>query len=202
MCNCVIVVFLEKRGAILFDFSGLFQQGLPKWMVTFNKKLIRVFTPTPGDPINFEDTIEKTLRDWRERFRLRQVLFDPYQMAAVSQRLARERIPIEEYPQTVPNLTAATSNLFDLISARQLVLYPDAQMRQSARRPHAVSAVGKLKDREANPRKPDPQARSACHARFAATVIPGAGANGRTQSAEACVVGGRARVHAACVRAR
>ena len=47
----------------------------------------------------------------------------------MTQRLARERMPIEEYPQTVPNLTATTSNLFDLISARQLVLYPDAQMR-------------------------------------------------------------------------
>jgi phage terminase large subunit-like protein len=89
----------------------------------------RVFTPTPGDPINFEVTIEKTLREWHERFRLRQVLFDPFQMAAVAQRLAGEGIPIEEYPMTVPNLTAATSNLFDLITARQLLLYRDAGMR-------------------------------------------------------------------------
>ena len=80
----------------------------------------KVFTPTPGDPIDFEATIEKTLREWHARFRVRQVLFDPFQMAAVAQRLARERMPIEEYPQTVPNLTAATSNLFDLISARQI----------------------------------------------------------------------------------
>jgi hypothetical protein len=42
---------------------------------------------------------------------VRQVLFDPYQMAAVAQRLAGEGIPIQEYPQTIPNLTAATSNL-------------------------------------------------------------------------------------------
>ena len=104
--------------------------------VTFDRKtkcvrLVahKVFTPTPGDPIDFEATVEKTLREWHARFRLRQVLFDPYQMAAVAQRLARERMPIEEYPQTVPNLTATTSNLFDLISARQLVLYPDAGMR-------------------------------------------------------------------------
>jgi phage terminase large subunit-like protein len=106
--------------------------------VTFDKKtqcvrLVahKVFTPTPGDPINFEDTIERTLREWRERFRLRQCLFDPFQMAAVAQRLARERLPIEEFAQTLPNLTAATSNLFDLISARQFVLYPDAGMRQA-----------------------------------------------------------------------
>ena len=38
-------------------------------------------------------------------------------MAAVAQRLAKAHVPIEEYPQTVPNLTAATQNLFDLIQA-------------------------------------------------------------------------------------
>jgi len=91
----------------------------------------KVFTPTPGDPIDFEATIERTLREWHQRFRLRQVLFDPFQMVSVSQRLAREGIPIEPYVQSVPNLTAATSNLFDLISSRTLVLYPDAAMRQS-----------------------------------------------------------------------
>jgi hypothetical protein len=35
----------------------------------------KVFTPTPGDPIDFESTIEKTLREWHAHFRLRQVLF-------------------------------------------------------------------------------------------------------------------------------
>jgi hypothetical protein len=45
-----------------------------------------------------------------------------------------ERLPVEEYPQTVPNLTAATSNLFDLISVRQIVLYPDAAACQSPQR--------------------------------------------------------------------
>jgi hypothetical protein len=64
------------------------------------------------------------LRDWRRRFVLRKVWFDPFQMVSVAQRLAKEHVPIEEYPQTVPNLTAATSNLFDLINARTLALYP------------------------------------------------------------------------------
>jgi phage terminase large subunit-like protein len=95
----------------------------------------------PGDPIDFESTIEKTLREWHAHFRLRQVLFDPYQMAAVAQRLAQARIPVEEYPQTLPNLTAVTSNLFDLISARQLVLYPDAEMRLSISRAIIVESA-------------------------------------------------------------
>ena len=47
----------------------------------------------------------------------------------MSQRLAKAHVPIEEYPQTVPNLTAATQNLFDLIQSRSIALYPDAAMR-------------------------------------------------------------------------
>jgi phage terminase large subunit-like protein len=109
--------------------------------VSFDKKTScvrlvthKVFTPSPGDPINFEATIEKTLREWRQRYRIRQILFDPFQMASTAQRLTREGLPIEEYPQTIPNLTAATSNLFDLINARSLMLYPDAQMREAVSR--------------------------------------------------------------------
>jgi phage terminase large subunit-like protein len=89
----------------------------------------KVFTPLPNDPINFEDTVERTLLEWRDHFLLRKVYTDPYQMVAVAQRLTKRGVKIEDYPQTVPNLTAATSNLFDLIQARQLVLYPDPAMR-------------------------------------------------------------------------
>jgi phage terminase large subunit-like protein len=101
----------------------------------------RVFTPKPENPLNFELTIERTLREWHGRFRLRQVLFDPYQMASVAQRLAGEGIPIEEYPMTVSNLTAATSNLFDLISQHQLILYPDADMRLAVARAIIVESA-------------------------------------------------------------
>jgi phage terminase large subunit-like protein len=109
--------------------------------VTFDKKaqvvrLVqhRVFIPAPGDPINFEQTVEATIIDWRKRFVLRQVLFDPFQMASTAQRLAKAHVPIEEYPQTVPNLTAATSNLFDLIQSRSIALYSDAAMRLAVSR--------------------------------------------------------------------
>ena len=79
--------------------------------VTFDKKsscvrLVphRVFTPTPGDPIDFEATVEATLLIGAQRYVLRQVLFDPFQMAAVSQRLVKAHVPIEEFPQTRPEL--------------------------------------------------------------------------------------------------
>ena len=83
-----------------------------------------------------------------ERFVLRQVLFDPFQMAAVSQRLAKAHVPIEEYPQTVPNLTAATSNLFDLIQSRSIALYPDAAMRLAVSRAIIVECIERLAARQ------------------------------------------------------
>ncbi len=55
-------------------------------------------------------------------------------MQASAQRLAKAGMPIEEYPQTVPNLTAATSNLFDLIQSRSIALYSDAAMRLAVSR--------------------------------------------------------------------
>ena len=49
----------------------------------------RVFTPAPSDPINFEQTVEATILDWRKRFVLRAIWYDPYQMQATAQRLAK-----------------------------------------------------------------------------------------------------------------
>jgi phage terminase large subunit-like protein len=94
----------------------------------------RVFTPAPDDPINFEATVEATLLEWRKRYLVRKVLFDPFQMVSVAQRLAKAHIQIEEFPQTVPNLTACTQCLFDAIQSRTLALYPDVGMRTSASR--------------------------------------------------------------------
>jgi phage terminase large subunit-like protein len=89
----------------------------------------KTFTPSAHDPIDFEGTVAATVLDWRDKFLLRKVYYDPFQMVAVAQRLARAGCRMEEFPQTIPNLTAATSNLFDLIQSRSIQLYPDAAMR-------------------------------------------------------------------------
>jgi phage terminase large subunit-like protein len=108
--------------------------------VTFDKeaqcaRLVqhRIFMPSPDNPIQF-DQVEATLVDWHRRYRLRKCLFDPMQMESTAQRLTKAGVPIESFPQTLPNLTAATSNLFDLIQARRLALYADANMRLAASR--------------------------------------------------------------------
>jgi phage terminase large subunit-like protein len=98
----------------------------------------KVFQPSPDAPLDFELTIEAYLLDLKRRFQLRLVRYDPYQMVATAQRLAKAGVPIEEFPQSSPNLTAASQNLFDLIQSQALVLYPDADMRLAVSRAVAI----------------------------------------------------------------
>jgi hypothetical protein len=98
----------------------------------------RIFVPTKYDPINCEQAIEATLADMAQRYAVRRILFDPYQMVATSQRLVKRGLPIIEFPQTVPNLTLASQNLYELISGRNLIAYPDAPMRLAISRAVAV----------------------------------------------------------------
>ena len=55
-------------------------------------------------------------------------------MLAVAQRLRAAGLPMTEFPQTVPNLTEASQNLFELIKGRNLIVYPDADLRLAVKR--------------------------------------------------------------------
>jgi phage terminase large subunit-like protein len=98
----------------------------------------RVFQPSPNDPLDFEKTIEASMLDLRDRFYVGEVRYDPYQMAAVAQRLTAEGLPMIEFPQTSGNLTAMGNNLYEIIKGRTLIAYPDAGMRLAIQRAVAV----------------------------------------------------------------
>jgi phage terminase large subunit-like protein len=98
----------------------------------------RTFQPSPDDPLDFEDTVEATLLEWRSRFHVVKVLFDPWQLQSVAQRLRRIGLPIEEFAQSVPNLTAASQNLYELIQGGNLAIYSDAAMRLAVSRAVAI----------------------------------------------------------------
>ncbi len=98
----------------------------------------RVFQPSPNDPLDFESTVERTLLDLQQRFHVVKILFDPWQMQSTAQRLTRAGVTIEEYAQSPGNLTIASQNLYELITGRNLVLYPDAAMRLAVSRAVAV----------------------------------------------------------------
>jgi phage terminase large subunit-like protein len=101
----------------------------------------RIFVPRKTDPIDFEQMIEETILDLRKRFLVRRVHFDPYQMASTAQRLRRLGVPIYEFPQSLPNLTRASQNLYELIKSQGIVFYPDPDVRLAMQRSIAVEST-------------------------------------------------------------
>lgn len=61
-------------------------------------------------------------------------------MAAVSQRLLKFGVPMQEFPQTTDRLTMAGENLYSLIASRGLRVYADADIRSAIS--HAVTVEG------------------------------------------------------------
>jgi phage terminase large subunit-like protein len=98
----------------------------------------RIFQPTAKNPLDFEATIEATLLELRVRFNVREIKFDPYQMQAVAQRLTNAGLPMTEFPQSVPNLTEASTNLYELVKGRNLIAYPDDSIRLALSRAVAI----------------------------------------------------------------
>jgi phage terminase large subunit-like protein len=100
----------------------------------------RTFQPSPDDPLDFEQTVEKTVKELMRRFWVREIRYDPYQLVSTSQRLTNEGCPMVEFAQTPANLTEASSNLYELVKGRNLRLYADADMRLAASRAVAIES--------------------------------------------------------------
>jgi phage terminase large subunit-like protein len=98
----------------------------------------RIFTPSRTQPVDIESTIESTLFELKQRFHVRKILFDPWQLMSVSQRLTKAHLPMEEFPQTTQNITIASQNLYELIKQRNLVAYRDEQIRLAISRSVAI----------------------------------------------------------------
>ena len=101
----------------------------------------RTFVPSSDNPIDFEADVEATLLALKQRYSVRSVLYDPFQMAAVAQRLQRHGLRMEEFPQTVPNLTAASQNLYELIKSGGILVYPHDDIRLSVHRAVALETT-------------------------------------------------------------
>src|SRR5262249_9544798 len=96
----------------------------------------RIWTPQKGRALDLEETVEDYLLELRRRYHLTEVKYDPFQMARSAQTLRKAGLRMVEFPQTSGNLTAASQNLYELIKAKHLVVYPDTELRR-----HALNAV-------------------------------------------------------------
>jgi phage terminase large subunit-like protein len=101
----------------------------------------RIWKPSPTGPLDLEATIEQYLRELHERHDVVEIRCDPYQLHRSIMTLKAAGLCIVEYPQTTANTTAMGQALFDLLSGRNLRLYPDAELRRQALNTVAVEST-------------------------------------------------------------
>jgi phage terminase large subunit-like protein len=98
----------------------------------------RFWQPSKSDPLDLERTVEAYILELEEKHNIELVNYDPYQFHRSGMTLRDKGIPMQEFNQTVDRLTKMTNDLLDMLTQKQLVLYPDNAMRKEARQ-----AVGK-----------------------------------------------------------
>jgi phage terminase large subunit-like protein len=96
----------------------------------------RIWKPTKQAPLDLDGTIGAYLRELNDGYDIASVAYDPWQMACLSQQLAQDNLPMLEFPQSSPNLTAMSQNLFELIEHNNIHLYASVELRN-----HAVYAT-------------------------------------------------------------
>jgi phage terminase large subunit-like protein len=134
-------IFVGIDGSVKHDASSIVATTFDDKAQLVKLVFHRSFFPSPDDPIDFEESIEHTLLDLKKRFCVVKVLFDPHQLQASMQRLAKAGLRVEEFAQTTSNLTAASQALYDLIQGRGLMVYPDKVMRSAISRCVAVESM-------------------------------------------------------------
>ena len=92
----------------------------------------RIWRPAPDAPLDLEATIEAHLRELHARYRLAAILCDPYQLHRSITTLRSAGLPIQELPQTVGHTTQMGQTLSDVLTGRNLRLYPADDLRRQA----------------------------------------------------------------------
>lgn len=97
-----------------------------------------VWTP-PGrgktGELDMEETLEKAVLELRDRYNLREVLYDPSQMVYMSQRLRKKGIRMREFsPQNENNVRLMASTFLDALRWGYLILDDDPELRAQAER--------------------------------------------------------------------
>jgi phage terminase large subunit-like protein len=98
----------------------------------------RVWRPTKKEPVQLAD-VEQHILDLKKRHRIARLYADPFQAMQMLQSLTRKlgESVVCEYPQTVANTTVMGEELFNLIKGKNLVAYPDSDIRT-----HVLNCTG------------------------------------------------------------
>jgi len=92
----------------------------------------KIWQPTPEEPLDLEETIERYILECFTKMRVAGVSYDPFQFHRSATTLTKRRLPMVEFAQTLPNLTAASQQLYELLEYNNLKMYPSDELRKQA----------------------------------------------------------------------
>jgi phage terminase large subunit-like protein len=141
IADSALQVWLALDASVTSDFTAIVGTTWDQQSKQVRLVYHRIFQPTRANPIDFERDVEGTLLDLKRRFAVREVRYDPFQMAASAQRLIRAGVPMVAFPQTVSNLTESSNNLFELIRGGNLRVYDDAALNKAVAQTVAVESA-------------------------------------------------------------
>ena len=91
----------------------------------------RIWTPTPDEPMDFEKTLEQYILDRdNEGFNIAAIVYDPTQLHRSMTRLMTMIPNVNEFPQTLKNMTAASETLYNLFKNQKIWVYADHELRE------------------------------------------------------------------------
>ncbi len=91
----------------------------------------RIWTPKEGELFDHETTVEAYIREKKQQgYRIAKIVYDPAHFVQTANKLKMSGFPMEEYTQTVINMTLASQKLYDLLKSKSFRTYADDEIRQ------------------------------------------------------------------------
>jgi phage terminase large subunit-like protein len=102
----------------------------------------KIWTPSKDDPVDLDATVETEILRLYNRMKVVSIVYDPTHLMQMMMRLKSKGLPVKLFEQTIPNMTAASQLLYDLLKARNLEAYPSEELKQ-----HIQMAVAETTNR-------------------------------------------------------
>jgi phage terminase large subunit-like protein len=138
---CTAPGAIAEGADVVLGFDGSFSGDTTALVAVSVELLPRVAVVELWEPGGFSQVpigdVEEAIRGACRRWRVREIVADPFRWARSLQLLAGEGLPVAEFPQSPEHMTPATSRFYEAVVNRQL--HHDGDGRLAAHIAHAVA---------------------------------------------------------------
>lgn len=108
-------------------------------------RLVRIWTPPKGGKMDLEETVWKTLFEWKYKYNVKEVTYDSYQLHNMMTRIRKKKaFKLHEFSQAGER-SRADKQLLDLVMARRIVHDGNPELRQHVDNAQSKTATEKFR---------------------------------------------------------